>query len=244
MPIGKVAPIQPPRVEHGDEFVKIIVGSEGKQFTIHKNLICAASDFFTTALKSNFIEAAEQKVALPEESPQLFQLVYDWLYSGRVSDGVTTYVKKEEDVSSGDVFWWEVYEIGDRLMMDRLRVLAVSKILKIFSTKIPLIPSQAFLHSIFEAEQLPGLEAYMVEHVVYWLQGSAKYTDWSALPDAHMRFGQSMAKATMQGNQWSWGSLTADWTTNGCVSAWMIVGVEEPVSKAGGTQARTKHLSE
>ncbi|OCT47013.1 hypothetical protein CLCR_02670 [Cladophialophora carrionii] len=126
MLVGKVAPIQPPQVERGNEVVRIIVRPQREDFTIHENLICAASAFFQTALTGNFIEGAEQKVTLPEEDHQLFQLVYNWLYSGRVADGVTTYLKKE-DVCSGDIFWWRVYQIGNRLMMDRLRVLAIAQ---------------------------------------------------------------------------------------------------------------------
>ncbi|ETI25631.1 hypothetical protein G647_02405 [Cladophialophora carrionii CBS 160.54] len=246
MLVGKVAPIQPSHVEHGNEVVRIIVGPQQEEFTIHKNLICAASTFFQTALTGNFIEGAEQKVTLSEEDPQYLQLAYDWLYSGRVADGVTTYLQKE-DVCSGDIFWWRVYHLGDRLMMDQLRVLAVAKIQNFFTIRKPFVPSTQFIEELFDHAKLPCLETYMVQPVVFWLHSSADATVWSGLADAHMRFGQALAKESIlalkyepvhphEGNA-ARGShcYLSPWETAG-----VMVQLEE--HNRGGTEIRAKHM--
>ncbi|KIW65947.1 hypothetical protein PV04_08160 [Phialophora macrospora] len=249
MLLGKVAPIQPPQVQHGHEVVKIVVGCQQEEFTIHKNLICAASEFVQAALNSNFIEGAKQRFILPEEDPQVFQMVYDWLYSGRVADGVTTYLKKEE-VCSGDIFWWKVYHMGDRLIMDRLRVLAIAKLQHFFTTRKPFVPSKQFIEELFDNAKLPGLETYMVHHVVFWLEQSSEVSVWSNLADAHMRFGQALAKAVMlaRGNYpvhphaHTGGSCEGD----GSLSPWKIVGVPGEPGKhtgGGGHEVRAKHMA-
>ena len=61
-----------------------------REYAIHKNLICASADFFDRAFNGRFVEGREQKLTLPEEDPLLFQLFYDWLYSGRVDGKITT----------------------------------------------------------------------------------------------------------------------------------------------------------
>ena len=250
MLVGNVAPVQPPQVDHGDEVIPIVVGPEGAQrkFTIHKNLICAASEFFQAALSSNFVEASEQKVNLPEEDPQMFQLLYNWLYSGRVAKGVSSYLKKD-DVCSGDMFWWKVYLMGDRLMIDSLRVLAVAMIQKIFTTKKALIPNKVFIEEVFESGKLPNLELYIVEHVVYWLERSVDPTVWHALPDAHVRFGKDVAKATIHTLKWKPthpDTYTGVFQADNFLSPWKVAGVakEPPGNTGGGTEVRTTHMSE
>ncbi|EXJ57330.1 hypothetical protein A1O7_07677 [Cladophialophora yegresii CBS 114405] len=248
MLVGRVAPIQPPHVKHGNEVVSIVVGNQQQEFTIHKNPICAASAFFQTALTSNFIEGAAQKVTLPEEDPQFSQLVYNWLYSGRVADGVTTYLRKE-DVCSGDIFWWKVYQMGDRLMMDRLRVLAIAKIQNFFTERKAFVPSKQFIEELFDFAKLPLLETYMVQHVVFWLHKSADATVWGELADAHMRFGQALAKQSImalnsedvhphEGNA-AHGLFCS-------LSPWETVGISVPPEEhnRGGNEVRAKHMRE
>jgi hypothetical protein len=292
MLLGKVAPIQPPQVKHGNEVVRIVVGQEQEEFTIHTDLICAASElvqaavdgnfivqkvifpkedpqlfqlvcaaseFIQAKFDGNFIEGAEQKVTLPKEDPQLFQLVYDWLYSGRVADGVTTYLKNE-DVCSGDIFWWKVYQMGDRLMMDRLRVLAVAKIQRFFTATKPFVPSKQFIEELYDDTKLPGLETYLVQHVLYWVERSSDVSVWSDLADAHMRFGQALAKASMLARGCDpvhphvrTGVCGGEGGTDGDgdLSPWKIAGVqgEGEAGKhigggGGGREVRAKHMGE
>ncbi|KAJ9610278.1 hypothetical protein H2200_005055 [Cladophialophora chaetospira] len=246
MLLGKVTSVQPPQVEHGNDVVKVIVGPLQREFTIHKNLICATSDFFQAALTGGFVEGAEQKVPLPEDDPQLFQVVYDWLCSGRLGDGASTYLKKE-DVCAGDIFWWKLYQMGDRLMMDRLRVLAIDQIQKLFTTTKPLIPSKIFIEGLFEDGRLPSLETYMVEHVVYWLERSADPSVWKVLPAAHPRFSQALAENTILALKFNTihpSTYTGVLKVDGYLSPWKIAGVAGAPTKdtGGGTQVREKHL--
>ena len=248
MLLGKVTSVHPPQVEHGNETVKLIVGPQQKEFTIHKNLICVASEFFKAALASNFVEGNEQKVVLPEDDPQYFQVIYDWLYSGRVAGSVSTYLKKE-DICAGDIFWWKLYQIGDRLMIERLRMLAIDKIQNLFSGKNPFVPSKMFIAELCEDGKLPGLETYMTEHVIHWLQLSKDPAVWNVLPDAHPRFAEALAKESISALKFSTPHPerhTDVAKVDGFLSPWKIAGVTGgPIqSTGGGTEMRERHLSE
>lgn len=48
---------------------------------MHKNLLCAVSDYFIAALEGNFKEAAEQKVELLDEDPEVIERFQLWLYT-------------------------------------------------------------------------------------------------------------------------------------------------------------------
>ena len=68
--------------------VNVGVHPEQKTYFVHKALLCHYSEFFQAALNSPFVEGKSthgvQTVALDEESPTLFDRVYNWLYSGTV----------------------------------------------------------------------------------------------------------------------------------------------------------------
>jgi len=65
----------------GNEIVHIFVGSDKKQFTIHKRLLCTHSNFFEKAFNGGFKEATEDKMDLPDDDPLIFNALVEWLYS-------------------------------------------------------------------------------------------------------------------------------------------------------------------
>jgi len=61
--------------------VTIEVGEDKAKFHIHKTLLCDASAFFKAALKPGFKESRNQKVKLPEDTTETFELFLSWLYA-------------------------------------------------------------------------------------------------------------------------------------------------------------------
>ena len=72
-----------------DEIVTISVGvgKAEKNFEIHKGLLCFYSNFFRAALKGGFAEANSKGFNLPTESPKIFQLFKNWLYTRKFQSG-------------------------------------------------------------------------------------------------------------------------------------------------------------
>jgi hypothetical protein len=61
--------------------VTIEVGEDKAKFHIHKTFLCDASTFFKAALKPGFKESGSQKVELPEDTTETFELFVSWLYT-------------------------------------------------------------------------------------------------------------------------------------------------------------------
>ncbi|TEY87453.1 hypothetical protein BOTCAL_0002g00620 [Botryotinia calthae] len=72
----------------GNEFVQIIVGPELKEFFVHKTLIRSSCDFFERAFNGRFGEGIENKMLLPEDDPEVFEIFINWMYSGHLRGGL------------------------------------------------------------------------------------------------------------------------------------------------------------
>lgn len=64
--------------------VNIFVGPEKEHFRVHKNLICSKALYFNKMFNGGFKEDIEQTATLPEDSPRVFTLLVEWIYSGRL----------------------------------------------------------------------------------------------------------------------------------------------------------------
>jgi hypothetical protein len=74
-------------LDHGNEVVTITVGPEddsSRTFSVHKNLICKHSSFFRKAFTNSCKEGNDGHINLPDDCPESFELLYEWLYSRQV----------------------------------------------------------------------------------------------------------------------------------------------------------------
>ncbi|EXJ87749.1 hypothetical protein A1O1_04675 [Capronia coronata CBS 617.96] len=216
--MDEITAAQPPRVPFGTDSLIIVVGDEEQEFLIHKNLLCAASDSFGDTWKSAFMKIEDRRYRLLGEEPALFQLVQDWLYSGRVPNNVSCYMTKEKSYHT-DEFWWNVYRMGARLGMGRINLLAVEKLQTLFWTTWSLVPSTAFIAALFGSQLSPQLEEFVVGHVAYWLQRSRANHIWTPLLDAHDRFASNLAYAMMRSIRHGLAAHPLD-PTHGVMSPW------------------------
>lgn len=61
--------------------VTLTVGAEGRLFAAHEDVLCQAP-FFERILHGNYFEAQSKRIALPEEEPEVFSAVLEYLYKG------------------------------------------------------------------------------------------------------------------------------------------------------------------
>jgi hypothetical protein len=66
----------------GEDIVILYVGAKRKKYQVHKKLLCDRSSFFQNAFSSdsNFKEATEGIMYLPEDDPATFDRIINWLY--------------------------------------------------------------------------------------------------------------------------------------------------------------------
>ncbi|KAF4589409.1 BTB/POZ fold domain containing protein [Ophiocordyceps camponoti-floridani] len=61
--------------------VTLVVGAEQRLFAAHESILCA-SPFFLTLLQSAYPQPAVKRVSLPDEEPDIFSAVLEYLYKG------------------------------------------------------------------------------------------------------------------------------------------------------------------
>ena len=80
----------------GSKIVTFHVGKDTPQdFAIHENLITSTSEFVALALGKDWKEAKDRMIPLPDDNPEVFELLQDWLYSRTITSKNTTHSEKD-----------------------------------------------------------------------------------------------------------------------------------------------------
>lgn len=61
--------------------VTLIVGQEQRIFAAHENIL-GASPFFQSVLKNQLMDSQTKKISLPDEEPEVFSSILEFLYKG------------------------------------------------------------------------------------------------------------------------------------------------------------------
>lgn len=61
--------------------VTLVVGNEHRLFAAHEDVL-SLSPFFQAALNQNFAEGNTKRIALPDEEPEIFSSVLEFMYKG------------------------------------------------------------------------------------------------------------------------------------------------------------------
>jgi hypothetical protein len=57
------------------------VGHEGRLFAAHEDVLCQAP-FFEKVLRGHYLDAQNKRIALPDEEPEVFSAILEYLYKG------------------------------------------------------------------------------------------------------------------------------------------------------------------
>jgi hypothetical protein len=63
------------------QIVTFTVGREGRLFAAHEDVL-SLSPYFTAACRGKFLEAQSKRIDLPDEEPEIFSCVLEYLYKG------------------------------------------------------------------------------------------------------------------------------------------------------------------
>lgn len=61
--------------------VTLVIGQEQRIFAAHENVL-AVSPFFQSVLQNQMLDSQSKKIALPDEEPEIFSSVLEYLYKG------------------------------------------------------------------------------------------------------------------------------------------------------------------
>ena len=169
-----------PQVPRGTDIVTLLVGLEQDKFVVHKDPLCAASDFFDRAFNGKFAEGASQEIKLEEEDPDIVRCLCDWLYMTPDPDR-RWHPSRLQIEWEPDYFWLKVYVMADKLVIPGLQFLACGHLLLTFTDDQPTIPSTHFVTSLYTDTGPEVFQLYIAEHIAYWMPKSVSKDDWSGL---------------------------------------------------------------
>ena len=99
----------------------IAVGPDQRRFGVHKGRISCYSTFFKALFSGSFKEASSDTVLLPDDDPEIFDIVHIWL----TIDCLTQSVNGEDvDCTSRQLI--DVFIFGDKYGMPELRNMAIN----------------------------------------------------------------------------------------------------------------------
>jgi len=73
--------VSPERTELTSPIITLTIGREGRLFAAHEDILCL-SPFFAAACRGEFLEAESKRIHLPDEEPEIFSCVLEYLYKG------------------------------------------------------------------------------------------------------------------------------------------------------------------
>ncbi|KAH7625221.1 hypothetical protein SMAC4_12941 [Sordaria macrospora] len=62
------------------EYSDLVISCGGREYHVHRAIVCTQSEFFSAACRGSFKEAQEGKIDLPEDDPRLVHIMVHYLY--------------------------------------------------------------------------------------------------------------------------------------------------------------------
>lgn len=185
---------------HGREIATATVrkDEDAQNFTIHKSLLSLASKYFDGALNDGF-KGSSSGLELSHDCLFAFEVLYQWLYSGKVMDQATWYTDRK---IPADLLWLKVYKLADCRLVEPLVETAYARLHAIFAATNKLIaPTADFLYELYDETGPEHLRRYVAFHAALSIhQGLAdaavRLKSDEAL-NSETRFGAAVASRLM-----------------------------------------------
>jgi hypothetical protein len=209
MPSASVEPSQTPipARQHGSEIVTVTVGMEPstQSFRVHKDLLCAVSDYFSNSFQKSFKESVDAKVELPEQCPYAFTVLYHYVYCGQVFNAEYY----SENLVPADALWLRALKLADYTGVQPLAVAAYEKLRAMFSSYQCTTPTLTFIDELYDDISPAFLQRYMAGHAVSCIgpnQHFGNSVDWAQLFESTPQFAVDFAVrcASITSQEWQY----------------------------------------
>ena len=105
--------------------MKITVGSQRREFIVHKQILCRSSPYFEKMFNGSFKEAGAASAAFPEHHPYSFEILLLWIYNGQNASSLLSRSDQKIDWSIS-----ETYSLADMLQIPSLKDQLVSHLVQ------------------------------------------------------------------------------------------------------------------
>ncbi|KAK4446212.1 BTB/POZ protein [Podospora aff. communis PSN243] len=119
------------------EYSDLVISCGGKEYRVHRVLVCAQSKFFAAACRDGFKEAQEGNIILPDDNPRLIHIMVYYFYhldydvQGQNQSGHFDRPETKGDGADASeptlVTHAKVYALAEKYIIDGLKGLALRK---------------------------------------------------------------------------------------------------------------------
>jgi hypothetical protein len=108
-----------------------VISCRGKEYHVHRAVVCTQSDFFSAACRGTFKEAQEGKIDLPDDDPRLVDIMVHYLYHFDYDvqlHGVETDGHRTNDSEPGGgalLTHAKVYSLAEKYLIHGLKAVAL-----------------------------------------------------------------------------------------------------------------------
>jgi hypothetical protein len=183
-----------PADQHGNDIITLIIGTgeSARTYSVHKELLCSASEYFRAALGTGFKEAADKTLTMQDECPIAFAVIYGFLYTGEVRHA-SFYTRNQV---TDQVLWLRTVKLADKIFIHALIVIAYNRLRELFAWDKRLIPEPAFIKELYSDDTpMEKLQRYIVGHCFHHINqhGDEDWKEWKVALEAKEKFGLDIA---------------------------------------------------
>lgn len=144
-------------------------GAQKKQFHIHKALLCAKIPYFDKMFNSGFKEGMENSAQLPEDTPESFDVLQEWVYTGTLPKYCITRAQEKHIVANFD--FERLYALLDKLCLENLKDQVATDLIDASEADNALPPIAVLGRMINDLPETSAFRQYFVLCFVFIMHG-------------------------------------------------------------------------
>ena len=167
--------------------MKIVVGS-GKQYFIHRQLLCRTSEYFDRLFNGGFEESADGTMHKPDFDPRTFDIFVHWLYSRELPKDCQL-----PDEPDKPLRFLHMLSFANYILIPSLQAQCYARIRSGLGED--KCPSQFFIQELYNHDfGINHLRTYITKLCVYFIiHGTGHGEDWDKISCANPKFATDVA---------------------------------------------------
>ena len=133
--------------------ITLLVGEQKVPFHVHMDILCRSSSFFESAFMGpgHFKETSEKSMTLPEDDPQAFDSLIQWLYSGKVLNIAASTLKESQEPQKLYLQLAVLYVTADKYDIHEFQNHVMSYICGLIGDHCPVLPGPRIVDYIYDS---------------------------------------------------------------------------------------------
>ncbi|KAH6628428.1 hypothetical protein F5144DRAFT_536893 [Chaetomium tenue] len=150
------------------DYSDLVISCQGKEYKVHRAVVCTQSDFFSAACRGGFKEAQEGKIDLPDDSPRLVHIMVHYLYHFDYDAEMGGHEPDVEELAEGPLYTHaRVYALAEKYLIHGLKAVALRQFKAVIASSFNMIDFLQAMEEVYMStvEDDRGLRDVVVEAI-------------------------------------------------------------------------------